>query len=725
MRDLGRAGAKERTERTRADWWRTESQAPPDSSQRDQSAREEPAPGKPAPAAVVPGPEVASPVPSTPVSARRTDPVRPASSPEGVLEFPVASRPPVDPRSNAVEPPKVEIIGATTMSFPTQKMMEFPKGELPPRSVSSDVAAHFTQDAPSSDGSRAWNVDDPEISRVSIDRNGNAKAMFQRGAVPSEAAAAWAVSAATAVDRGRIVPNAPPRAEEVPARPPSSPTVDLGTHATSVPKAAAVRIEPGDLPQVDDSHVGADDAAIFKAHPPAPDGSRTWDINDPDGELANVKFERDGGATVTYRPGVEPNEDSTSWAMTVPLCVEKGYVKEEDVRGIPVPAKPAVPEQPVRPSASERVETAPAGSPAPRAVPASAASAERSGVPAPADTPSKASAPAPVETKTAAASAGNLSKASAPAPVEAKIPVTPAAPATSAKPLVPDTKTAGAPVGEPSKPAAAAAAYREAKRDAAAEPSKPAAAAAAYRQYRQAKSDAAGTEPATSPPAPVPVEAKIPATPAAMATPGKPSARPPVETKTAATPAAPGVDSAGSGQKRTPAVSSPASVSETSTSRDAHAARLGRACVLSSMYSGKTCDKLVDQSVRAIESSVPDPQARAAIYRDASERARALAPKVPGLDGARAQVAPSETIHPKITKAVQRAQTQDRPSVPTIEVKGAPIKLLPPGQGVGSKSSEGSAPERPSAVERLMPPSKDRAPAVEKRAAESHGGSDR
>lgn len=144
------------------------------------------------------------------------------------------------------------------------------------------------------------------------------------------------------------------------------------------------------------------------------------------------------------------------------------------------------------------------------------------------------------------------------------------------------------------------------------------------------------------------------------------------------------------------------------------------------MYSGKTCDKLVDQSVREIETSVPDPEARAAIYRDASERARALAPKVSGLDGARAQVVPSEAIHPKITKAVQRAQTQDRPSVPTIEVKGAPIKLLAPGQGVGSKASEGSAPERPSAVERLTPPaSKDRPPAVEERAADSRGGSDR
>ena len=110
------------------------------------------------------------------------------------------------------------------------------------------------------------------------------------------------------------------------------------------------------------------------------------------------------------------------------------------------------------------------------------------------------------------------------------------------------------------------------------------------------------------------------------------------------------------------------------------------------MYSGKTCDKLVDQSVRAIETSVPDPEARAAIYRDASERARALAPKVPGFDGARAPSKPSEGIHPKIAKAVQRAKTEVGP--PFRRSKSRVRRLLCSRQGKVSGRKVRKAPLR-------------------------------
>ena len=69
---------------------------------------------------------------------------------------------------------------------------------------------------------------------------------------------------------------------------------------------------------------------------------------------------------------------------------------------------------------------------------------------------------------------------------------------------------------------------------------------------------------------------------------------------------------------------------------------------------------------------------------------------------------------------------QDRGSALRSDGPSRGCALLPPGQGVGSKGSEGSAPERPSAVERLTPPaSTDRAPAAEDRAGDSRGGADR
>ena len=54
-----------------------------------------------------------------------------------------------------------------------------------------------------------------------------------------------------------------------------------------------------------------------------------------------------------------------------------------------------------------------------------------------------------------------------------------------------------------------------------------------------------------------------------------------------------------------------------------------------------------------------------------SSRPPASTAVVPGFDGARAPSVPSEGIHPKIAKAVQRAKTEDRPSVPTVQVAGA------------------------------------------------------
>ena len=122
--------------------------------------------------------------------------------------------------------------------------------------------------------------------------------------------------------------------------------------------------------------------------------------------------------------------------------------------------------------------------------------------------------------------------------------------------------------------------------------------------------------------------------------------------------------------------------------------------MVTSVHPGKSTDRKLESYVRKIETTVSDPDARAAIYKDASERARVLAPKVTGPDGGRLTPPPAEGLHPKIVQAVDRVKGRASAAASHAEPE-TPAGMKPPGSGVSSADSDGGAPERPSAAEHL------------------------
>ena len=121
--------------------------------------------------------------------------------------------------------------------------------------------------------------------------------------------------------------------------------------------------------------------------------------------------------------------------------------------------------------------------------------------------------------------------------------------------------------------------------------------------------------------------------------------------------------------------------------------------MLTSVHPGKSTDRKLESYVRKIETTVSDPDARAAIYKDASERARQLAPKVSGPDGTRVTHPPPEGLHPKIVQAVDRVKGR-APAAASPAEPETPAGMQPPGSGVTADSDAG-APGRPSADEHL------------------------